>query len=137
MCRRSSNSARSVVTNGVCLHCQELLSSSSVYEHSKELKAELGSNRSRFFCPERIDFYRDQIVCDVEYLIETGKWEKIRRSKRQARDCELHENILVDHHSAFQVEDKPSAQDEHFVSDPSRSSVVELAELPEQDPLRE
>ena len=101
---------------------------------SKELKAEVGSNLSRFFCP---DFYRDQIVCDVEYLIENGKWEKVRRSKRQARDCEPHENTLTDHETASQGEEKPSAQDMHFVSDPSGSSVVELAELPEQDPLCE
>ena len=58
---------------GLCLDCKELFSYNGALKHCKQLAEKHQVDFSRLFCPEKLDFYKQQILSDVELL-----WEKWR-----------------------------------------------------------
>ena len=84
-CRVSfSNGEYRSLRLGFCLHCKELGCNSWALKHSKQVKADLGVRVSRLFCPEKIDFYKEQIMNDIGFLSEKGKFKTVMSSNEKS-----------------------------------------------------
>ena len=122
---------------GFCLHCKELLSYNGALKHCKQLAETQKVHFSSLFCPEKLDFYKQQIFSDVDLLWE--RWSQkegvlSKDSTETSRGCDSEtlfgEEVYSQHDTSHMAEESCTAE-------PSSQCTVSDSDVVEQDPLFE
>ena len=119
-----------------CLSCKQLLSYSGALKHSKRHKTLEGINFSRLFSPDKTDFYKNQILEDIEYLEEKGRFNT-RRSNESIRSALGDDSQQSpDQGHPTQREDVEIQQESYLAEQPCPDNE-RSEDFPVQDPVLE
>ena len=77
---------------GYCLHCHRVFSLSWTKRHTRQIRNS-DHNFSRFFNPDKIELYRQDITSEIELMYEMGRLSSIPRSP-QAPELSSHGDHL-------------------------------------------
>ena len=122
---------------GFCLHRKELFSYNGALKHTKQLAEKHHVNLTRLFYPDKIDFYKQQIVSDAEIVWD--KWHlKETGFPKDSNDHSHHDRSEFHHISEIcSQQDATQTAEGSCVSDLSSHCSDGQPEIIERDRLFE
>ena len=127
---------------GYCLHCHRVFSLSWTKRHTRQIR-NTDHNFSRFFNPDKMELYRQDITSEIELMYERGRLPSIPRSPQAPESSsrvdhlEREESALMDDNLEMVAHDVSLQEGNTSVSQPDEQRLHDIQREHECDCIKD